>query len=272
MAWIETGGAVAACAFGAFAGLYISRMPGRRWLAFFFAGLVCLLLLAAVRRFAALSFVTPFSWFARGRLEFALSGVAIPLMFMSITGQVPKKRLRVLLVTIAALGALQFAVLPFALPGILRGYLLRLDTQVDSNGVCIQNTYYTCGPAAAVTALGLLGIDADEGEIAVLSRSTPISGTEPDMLSDALEKRYESRGLRCEYRAFRSAAELPAGAPVLATVRLSFLVDHYVTILDISGTTVTIGDPLNGRREVSLEEFERSWRGTGIIVTREGPE
>jgi hypothetical protein len=55
------------------------------------------------------------------------------------------------------------AIVPFLAPAFNRGYLAGLKTRIDADGVCRQSSEYTCGPAAAVTALRKLGLPAEEG-------------------------------------------------------------------------------------------------------------
>ena len=76
------------------------------------------------------------------------------------------------------------SVWPFIRPVFDRKELSRLQTQINADGVCIQTTDYTCGPAAAVTALRKLGLPAEEGKIAVQSETSSIDGTAPDRLAE----------------------------------------------------------------------------------------
>jgi predicted double-glycine peptidase len=139
---------------------------------------------------------------------------------------------------------------------------------MDSDGVCLQTTGYTCGPAAAVTALRRLGFKADEGQLAILTHCTSFTGTPPDILADSLQSRYGRNGLRCEYRGFRDVAELKNAGLTLAVVKFNFIVDHYVTVLAVNDHTVTIGDPLYGLTEMSRHDFEDMWRFCGVALAR----
>jgi predicted double-glycine peptidase len=69
---------------------------------------------------------------------------------------------------------------------------------------CRQSTDYTCGPAAAVTALRKLGFPAEEGQIAIVSYTSATTGTPPDILAEALRKYYGKDGLIVEYRPFKN--------------------------------------------------------------------
>ncbi|GAI31450.1 unnamed protein product, partial [marine sediment metagenome] len=135
-----------------------------------------------------------------------------------------------------------FSVLPFLVPALIRGYLANLATRVDSNGICFQSTDYTCGPAAAVTALRKLGLSAHEGELAILSHTSPVAGTLPWCLYTALQNRYSAEGLRCQYRRFDSVGQLKHAGVTLVVVRDTLLSDHCVAVLEVSDRRVTVAD------------------------------
>jgi ABC-type bacteriocin/lantibiotic exporter with double-glycine peptidase domain len=162
-----------------------------------------------------------------------------------------------------------FSIFPFLIPGLIKGHLLNLRTRVDADGICLQTTDFTCGPAAAVTALRKLGLDARESEIAVLSHSSPVTGTLPRCLYAALRNRYGAEGLKCQYRHFDSLAELGKAGVTLAVVRSKFLSDHCVTVLEVSDGMVVVADPVLGRILVSHKQFEKIWRFSGIVLKRD---
>jgi predicted double-glycine peptidase len=162
-----------------------------------------------------------------------------------------------------------FSVLPFLVPALIRDNLLSLKTRIDSNGVCFQSTDFTCAPAAAVTALTKLGLPAHEGEIAVLSHTSPVAGTLPGCLKTALTNRYGDYGLRCQYRSFESLNQLKDAGITLAVVRDAFLSDHCVAVLEVLDRMVVIADPVTGRQLMSHEQFEQIWRHIGIVLKRD---
>jgi len=119
-----------------------------------------------------------------------------------------------------------------------------------------------------VTALRKLGLPAEEGEIAILSGTTSSTGTPPDFLAAALQKRYGRDGLIVEYRAFKDVSELRQAGLTLAVIKFSFLVDHYVTVLQVTDSQVIVGDPLGGVDFLSYDEFRGKWRFTGVVLKR----
>ena len=100
-----------------------------------------------------------------------------------------------------------------------------------------------------------LGFAAEEGEIALLSRTSSARGTEPDLLADALRARYGKQGLVCDYRYFRSLADLKAAGLTLAVVKFNFFLDHYVAVLRFTRRGVVVGDPLSGEATWATAEF-----------------
>lgn len=139
---------------------------------------------------------------------------------------------------------------------------------MDADGICLQNTDYTCGPAAAVTALRKLGVPANEGEIAILARTSPAFGTMPDILAETLQKRYGNVGVICTYRGFKNLDELKQSGLTLVVVKYNWLLDHYVAVLSVTDNAVIVGDPLNGLEELTPAEFTAKWRFQGVTVKR----
>jgi len=165
-----------------------------------------------------------------------------------------------------------FSIMPFLVPALIEPQLAAIETRIDSRGICYQSTDFTCAPAAAVTVLRRLGLTAYEGELAVLSHSSPMSGTLPNCLKTALENRYGSEGLKCQYRRFNSLDQLKEAGFTLAVVKDSFLTDHCVAVLKVSDSGVVLADPVTGTRMLSCRQFESIWRFTGLVLSRDGVE
>jgi len=91
----------------------------------------------------------------------------------------------------------------------------QLHTRINGEGICLQNTGYTCGPAS-VTMLRRLGFSAEEGENAVLSQTSSFTGTPPDLLAGALRQKYGRDGLIMDYRFFKNLDELQQAGVILA--------------------------------------------------------
>jgi predicted double-glycine peptidase len=265
--WAQAAGVIALGAAGVGAGLWLSR---RSW---WIVGCVAAMPLVAafgIGRWAPqLELVPPFAWVMRGRMEYALLAPAAAIALVPPTMRLRLARQRVLVAIFLAIVTANYAVLPFLWPALARPRLARLETQIDRDDVCRQTTSYTCGPAASVTALRKVDINATESELALAMYTSPALGTPADVLASTLQDRYAPLGVTCEYRAFDSVDELPRGTPVLAVVKYSFMVDHYVTVLDVDKDRIVVGDPAAGKLTYTRSQFERRWRFRGVVLRRE---
>ena len=265
--WIESLGVSLLTASGFALGRWSSRLPKPYWAVGYLVSLPLVVAISLARRIPRLAFVPPFSWIMIGRVEFALLAVGSAVLLMTPLSRLPHRRQRVMVAALTVAFAGYF-ILPFVLPGVVRSRLAVLQTKMDRDGVCRQTTGYTCGPAATVTVLRGLGLEAEEGELAILAKATPVSGTQPDSLCSALRRRYGAAGLTCEFRHFRTVHELRDAGPAIVLVKFALLVDHYVAVLATTEDALLIGDPASGARTLSYAELEDIWRGYGVVLTR----
>jgi predicted double-glycine peptidase len=203
-----------------------------------------------------------------GLKKFAVFGFVATMVLTTPLSRVPQKRNRIMISILMAVIVFFMSIWPFLAPMVDRNQLSHLTTHMDGNGVCLQETDYTCGPASAVTALRKLGLPAEEGEIAISSCTSFQEGTPTDMLADALQKEYAKDGLIVECRAFKNISELKQAGLTLAVIKYNLIVDHWVTVLEVTESQVVIGDPLGGLQRISYEEFEKKWRFEGIVLKR----
>ena len=159
-----------------------------------------------------------------------------------------------------------FSVTPFLMPVFAYPHLSRLETTIDANGVCLQSNGYNCGPAAAVTVLRKIGVPAEEGVLAIRAHTTMFAGTPPDSLCAAVGREY---GVKCRTVYSGDILEFRGHEPLIAVVKFGFLVDHYVAVLAVTDTAITLGDPLTGIRRCSHEEFGKEWRNAIIMIERD---
>lgn len=219
--------------------------------------------------FESLFFRAPFSWVTAGRREFALAGILTPWLLTTPLPKLARPLTRRLVVLLTITVVLVMTVGTFLGPALIHRQMLSLATKVDEQGVCLQSNGFNCGPASAVTLLRRLGLPAEEGELAILAHTSPISGTPPDVLAAALNQHYGRRGLKAEYRLFDSIENLKHAGSVLAVIKFAFLVDHYVAVLEVRDQEVVVGDPLSGRVVWTHQEFAEKWRRSGVVLTRD---
>ena len=264
---LETAGCAVIASAALAVGIKSAKIHLPRWLAVYIPPLTVIILIRLGRHFSGLSSYWPFTFILSGRTEFALLAAAVPMMFGAIIPKVSARRLRGLLYLLMGIGVLNFTILPFLLPVFTGKDMANTQTYVSDN-ICLQTTNYTCGPASAVTALRLLGVDASEADIALEARTTRIYGTAEDLLADAIEKEHRTENISCSVSSFKSVEQLKNICPVIATIKHSFLIDHYITILEVTDCRVITGDPLVGKKVYSLSEFEKIWRFSGIVVRK----
>ena len=270
--WFETIGVIQIALLGIILGKVFSGLRKPYWTLGYFLPSLLITMLVLARYNNALPFVPPFSWITAGRVRFIILALAVTMGLTTPLSRLPRKCEKLIIGILMVVVVAWFSVLPFLVPALIKDDLSNLKTMVNSNGICYQTTDYTCGPAAAVTALGKLGLSASEGEIAVLSHSSPVTGTLPRCLYTALQNRYGADGLKCRYRYFDSIAQLRNAGITLAVVRDALLSDHCVTVLEVSDRMVVIADPVVGRRLMSHEQFEKIWRFSGIVLKRDSPQ
>jgi predicted double-glycine peptidase len=267
--WVGISGVISVVLLGVCLGRLLSRLQKTFWLLGCFVPFVLLMMLVATRFNNSLHFSAPFSWIAVGRARFITLSFAVSLGLTVPLSRLPYKWEKLIVCLLMAGFVVWFSALPLLGPTLVRDRLSNLTTKFDRAGVCRQTTDYTCGPAAAVTALGRLGLAAEEGELAVLAYSSPITGTLPDCLYAALKNRYSADGLRCQYRHFDSIDQLKNAGVILAIVKEAFLTDHCLAVLDVTDDAVTVADPATGKRLMQHSQFEKIWRFSGIVLERQ---
>jgi hypothetical protein len=266
--WLETAGVVLVAFLGIFLGRAFSRLRKSYWLLGYFLPFSLVLMMVLVRYNNELYFVRPFNWLVGGRMKFVLLSFAVTMGLTTPLSRLPRNFEKILVCILIAGVVIWFSVLPFLVPALIKDYLSNIQTRLSYNGICFQSTNYTCGPAAAVTALGKLGLLAEEGEIAVLSHTSPVAGTLPACLSSALQNRYGPAGLKCKYRHFDSIDQLKNAGLTLAMVKDSLLLDHCLAVLEVSDDTITVADPMTGMMSIPHEKFRKIWRFSGIVLER----
>lgn len=264
-AWLETLGVAVLAVLGVLVGRRCARWRHPWWLIGYVVPLAIVVSISLSRWFPWLELRRPFRWVLAGRTEFALLAVVYTLLMTTLVVRLGRKRERILLSVLMVACVFSQSILAFLMPAFNYRQLTDLQTLVDGDDVCLQSNGYTCGPAAAVTALRRIGVEAEEGELAILAHTTHMTGTQPDVLCQVIRERY---GVACRQVWFRDISELRPCVPVVAVVKFAFLIDHFVTVLDVTQEWVIVGDPLVGRVEMTHEKFAKRWRRCGIVLDR----
>lgn len=259
-------GIIALALAGGKIGQLLAQKPRSIWLGGFLLLLLPLLLIGLARKLPQLEFMPPCLWLMAGRSEFVVLAFLIPALLSIPAAQLPLPRQRWLVQVLGGLCVCSYSVFPFLMPPLHRASLQKLPTSIDRDGVCLQGTGYTCGPAASVTAMRRLGVAADEGPLALTAFSSLYAGTPPDSLCVAIDELYGSQGVTTEFRYCASADELEL--PAVAVLKWGTMTDHYVAVLSISAEEVIVGDPLHGKVKMPRATFDQRWRHCAILFKR----
>lgn len=252
-------------------GFFIARLKSPWWMLGYIIPIIPTSIIAVGRWIPTLEMTPLFQLLMNGRREYIIMALSTALLLAVPTAKLKRKLSAILSTSFAALFVIHFSVLPFLLPVFNRNTLMNIKTSFDQFGACIQSTGYTCGPAAAVTALREFDIPAQEGELAIFAHSTSSAGTPPELLCRTINRLYESRGIQASFKSFSSVSEIQKQLPVIAILRFGFLVDHFATVLRVTDEYITVADPAKGMRMMSISNFEAEWRGTGITLTGSNP-
>ena len=269
--WLESLAVTLLAVAGALLGRWFSGLPKPYWMLGYFIPLALIATYGVAARNPAVALDPPISWMTMGRNKFAVIGFVATIVLTTPLSRMPVKRARVYVAVLMVVIVSMMSVWPFLAPAFNRTYLSRLKTRMDADGICRQSNDYNCGPAAAVTALRQLGFPAEEGEIAILAHTSTATGTPPDILAQALHERYAREGLLSEFRVFKQVDELENAGLTLAVIKYSFMLNHYVTVLQLTNGHVVVGDPLKGKMALTREEFEERWRHVGVVLRLNSP-
>lgn len=141
-------------------------------------------------------------------------------------------------------------------------------TNVDASGVCLQSTGYTCAAASMVTMLQSFKVEASETEMARLSFTQVDGGATDSRVLWGLEKKLRGTGLVARYQRLDATALIDLPKPCLVQVDWGYFISHMVPVMESTSERVVIGDPLTGRREMTMAEFRSKWKGNAISVDR----
>lgn len=146
-----------------------------------------------------------------------------------------------------------------------RESLERLDGAVRADGVCMQTSDYTCGPAAAVALLHWYGIPSTEREMAGLCATRPgFGGTSECGVMRGLRRKLGGSGIPW----IRTCSYEELTAPSLVSLRHTWLVGHCTMVVEARPDGVLLVDSQSGRCWLPRDRFERAWTGSAITIVR----
>lgn len=265
--WIECIGVMGLAFAGLLAGAGGSRLGKKAGLATCFASVVCVFALAGLCRVPDYADSPILFALAAGRAKLVLLAFIIPFGLASAMPYLPFRWERWVVVGLSGVTIYAFGVFPFLGSAMAASQFAGRPSYFNADGLCRQSTSFTCGPAAAATALRRLGITASESQLAILGRSCPFIGTADFELLRSIETVGAGR-IHCRY--YPSDAELKLGENqvLLAILPQESVFNHCVAIIRITENDVVFADPAEGIITLPKAYFESIWSGKGILVSK----
>lgn len=132
----------------------------------------------------------------------------------------------------------------------------------DDNGLRIQQTSYTCGPASILNVLSLKGRqDFTEEELAQLCETDPVKGT----TNENMIKTIEHVGLQIAEQKSNASVDdikrnVDAGRPVIINYFDPFSSEgHYAVVTEYDDQALYLRDCWFGLLRLSIKRFKPVW-------------
>ena len=156
------------------------------------------------------------------------------------------------------------------LPYFARARLNDIGDNVDSSGLVLQTTRYSCTPAAMATLLHSIGMETSEKEMARLSLTRPFFGTTLLGTYRALKIKAGQYGLkvrivRCDKQRLRSLRK-----PLLLWTKFDNA--HTNVLFAQSGDTLLIAEPESGFEFWNINSIDDYWYGIAVVLYRSSVE
>lgn len=264
--WIELVAAGLIALAGLLAGAAVSRLGKRTALVTCLCVVVIILTLGAGWLVPILMYNSVIFAVFAGRIKFLLLAFLVPTGLGAAMPYLPYKIERYGVAVMTAVAIYVFGVFPFLGAAMAGQKMAAIPASFDSNGVCRQSTSFTCGPAAAATALHRLGVDVSEGQMAILSRSCPYIGTSDYDLMHAVNQAVREKPIECTYGRWEKLPQLSDQEVLLVILQQGVWMNHCVAVLKTTDKAVVFADPAEGIITLSQKHFRQLWTGRGILL------
>ena len=133
--------------------------------------------------------------------------------------------------------------------------------RADADHHITQSTVYSCGPAACVSLLSLLGVEATEGEMMALCRTPTYGGTSLFRICRGLTLKLGD-GYRVRIVEGDPALLRARDAPAIVSVRRI----HVVTLRFTADGVVVLDPGKSGPKTITFDECVERYGGPAVIV------
>jgi ABC-type bacteriocin/lantibiotic exporter with double-glycine peptidase domain len=125
---------------------------------------------------------------------------------------------------------------------------------------CAQTTTWSCGPAACVSLLSYLGVDATEGEMARLCRTASYGGTSLFHIARGLRAKLGGKGVHI-VKGDPDVLRDRGGLAIVSVYRV------HVVAVRFEGDGVVVHDPAKQRpQRMSLADYRAAYGGFAVIA------
>ena len=189
----------------------------------------------------------------------SILGTELLIVFIGLAGGLLASLMPRVLLALPFLCVMIFSVVPFLKPlvGPLKDDEMR---DLWSDDICMQSISSTCGAASVATILKSLGLNVTEKEVARDAFSYT-GGTEAWYLARAVRSRGCVAAFYCD-KGLNKGTKLPA---VIGT-RLHSGLGHFIAVLEMKGDHYVVGDPMEGRAMLTMEQLQKRYEFTGFSM------
>jgi len=137
------------------------------------------------------------------------------------------------------------------------------EARADDENYCAQTTNYSCGPAACVSLLSQMGIDATEGEMMGLCRTPSYGGTSLFRIASGLRRKLGAGYVVKMVEGTPNYLYARGDSAILTVNKVHAIAVHF------EEDTVIVRDPAVGTpKTISFSEFVERYSGPAIVVDR----
>ena len=139
----------------------------------------------------------------------------------------------------------------------------RSEAQADDEHYCAQSTNFSCGPAACVSLLSQMGIDATEGEMMGLCRTPSYGGTSLFRIARGLQLKLGDDYIVKMVKGSPQYLKSRGSSAIITVNKVHAIAVHF------DEDTVIVRDPAIGTpKTISFEQFVERYGGPAIVVER----
>ena len=141
--WFEVIAVISVAFLGIILGKWFARLSTPFWSLGFILSISSIVALIIIRYIAEVSSMSLLCWIAMGRVKFVILALAITMGLTTLHCRMSNKIKKCIICIAMFVLVVWFTIFPFLVPVLIKDHLSRLNTKIDSTGVCLQTKSYT---------------------------------------------------------------------------------------------------------------------------------